>query len=358
MHASPHFADGVFVNTEPTESGFRPERISKTLHAAAHGEEIRFPTVPLPSSSLTASDLADPEALRVTWMGHSTILIEIDGHRVLTDPIWSDRCSPFSFAGPRRFVPPPVPLESLPPIDAVIISHDHYDHLDEATVKALAARGTQFFVPLGVGAHLDAWGVPPDQIRSFDWWEGARVGALEIVATPARHFSGRSLTDRNHTLWASWVIKGPRHRVYFGGDTGMFQGFLEIGRRYGPFDITLLPIGAYNPRWRPIHMDPEEAVAAHRMLQGRRLVPIHWATFSLAFHDWFEPAERLLVAARQHGVDVATPAIGAPIDARGRTEPWWRPAMAAELRTAPGSSRLTLERALRARGFPTSAAVR
>jgi L-ascorbate metabolism protein UlaG (beta-lactamase superfamily) len=268
----------------------------------------------------------------VSWLGHATTLLEIDGYRVLTDPIWSDRCSPSHAVGPERLHPMPASLESLPALDAVVISHDHYDHLDMDTVLALVrTQRAPFVVPLGVGAHLRQWRVPADRIIELDWNSATRIGELRLVCTPARHFSGRFLS-RNTTLWSSWAIIGPQHRAYFGGDTGYTGSFSDIGAEHGPFDLTLLPIGAYNTAWPDIHMNPEEAVRAHRDLNGDPaaggvLVPIHWCTFRLAPHSWAEPAERLVEAAAAAGVEIAVPRPGGRVvpgaGERAGVERWW-----------------------------------
>jgi L-ascorbate metabolism protein UlaG (beta-lactamase superfamily) len=273
------------------------------------------------------SDYESPPAsgLRTTWIGHSSVLIEIDGARVLIDPVWSDRCSPVSFAGPERFFPPPLPLAEIPAIDAVMISHDHYDHLDMATVQALAARGTRFFVPLGIGAHLARWGVPADQITDLDWYERATAAGLTLTATPARHYSGRSVWQ-NQTLWSSWVIAGPTHRVFYSGDTGYADHFAAIGELFGPFDLALLKIGASDPTWRQIHMDPEEAVHAATDLRAAVMQPVHWGTFNLAYHAWNEPADRAVARAQQAGVRIVVPRPGEWVEPSAPTElvTWWR----------------------------------
>lgn len=285
-------------------------------HGAGHPQH----PVPLerPTFPPAAGDLA------ATWLGHASVLIEIDGHRILADPMFSRRASPADFAGPRRLHPVPVMPEDLPPLDAVLISHDHYDHLDRATIAALLrSSAAPFLVPLGVGAHLRAWGVPPARIVELDWGAGQDIGPLRIVCTPARHFSGR-LFRRNGTLWASWVIAGRAHRVFFGGDTGYTAAFSEIGRHYGPFDLTVLPIGAYADAWPDIHMTPEEAVRAHRDLGGAALLPIHWATFDLALHSWAEPIERLLRAAGAETVAVPRPGGRFVVTRPPAVERWWR----------------------------------
>ena len=253
-------------------------------------------------------------------------MIEIDGYRVLADPVWSDRCSPSRAVGPRRLHPVPAPLEALPAIDAVIISHDHYDHLDIDTIKQLArTQRAKFFVPLGIGAHLRTWHIPADRIVELDWNESAQLGELTLVCTPARHFSGRFLT-RNVTLWSSWALIGPSHRAFFGGDTGYSKSFADIGADHGPFDLTLMPVGAYHPGWPDIHMNPEDAVRAHRdVTDAGLLVPIHWATFRLAPHPWAQPIERLVKAAESESVQVAVPKPGQRVlpETASAIDPWW-----------------------------------
>lgn len=325
MKDSARWKEGVFVNTIPE----RPIPKMAALWAWIKGAPHTTPDDRTAVSRRTRSDFLTPPrtGLRITWLGHSSTLVEIDGRRILTDPIFSKRAGPFSFAGPRRFHDNPLPLDELPTLDAVIISHDHYDHLDRRTVTALSAREIPFVVPLGVGAHLEKWGVPAEQITELDWWGHARVGNLILVATPARHFSGRSLSmsDRNRTLWAGWALIGPEHRVFFSGDTAMFPGFEEIARRLGPFDATLIEVGAYNAMWADVHLGPEQAVAAHRMLRGKLMIPIHWGTFDLALHPWTEPVERVLVAAQRQQVQVAVPRPGQRIEPALAPEVarWW-----------------------------------
>jgi L-ascorbate metabolism protein UlaG (beta-lactamase superfamily) len=253
------------------------------------------------------------------------VLLEIDGHRVLADPMWSERASPSRTVGPRRLHPAPTGLDRLPAVDAVLISHDHYDHLDKATVATLAALGdAPFVVPLGIGGHLRRWGVPAARIVELGWGEATRVGDLTLTCVECRHFSGRR-TARNTTQWSAWTVAGPEHRAYFGGDTGYTAAFSRTGAALGPFDLTLLPIGAYADLWPDVHMTPEEAVRAHRDLRGGLLVPVHWATFDLGFHTWAEPVRRLLSAAAEADVPIALPRPGQRIDARtpGRQVDWW-----------------------------------
>ena len=266
-------------------------------------------------------------------LGHSTVLLKLRGGWWITDPVFAERASPFSWAGPKRFHAPPIALEDLPPLQGVLLSHDHYDHLDRDTVVQLAAKTGVFLAPLGVGDRLVAWGVPEEKVRQFDWWQAAEIDGLRLIATPAQHFSGRGLFDSDRTLWASWVVldaaarAGDRDlRLFFSGDTGYFDGFREIGRRFGPFDVTLMETGAYDARWANVHMQPEQSLQAHLDLGGRVMLPIHNGTFDLAMHVWDDPFERIHALAQAQGVALATPRMGERFDlaAPGSTSPWWR----------------------------------
>ncbi len=321
---SPQWRDGAFAN----------RRGGWVDRAAAYGNLLTGSAVtvpeadaPVPTVRPTATAFAAPPAdgLRITWFGHSSVLVEIDGARVLTDPMWSETAGPVGWAGPSRWYAPLIDIADLPPIDAVMISHDHYDHLDEATVRALDARGTTFVVPPGIGSHLAYWGVDAARIVELDWWDSHRVGALTITATPARHASGRLGTQSNRTLWAGFALTGPQHRIWYSGDTGFMPEFAEIGRRLGPFDATLLDAGQYDPAWPDNHLGPELAIEAHRLVRGGTLVPIHWALFTLAPHGWTEPGERILAAADCAGVAIAIPRPGESFDpdAPPPARRWW-----------------------------------
>ncbi|MEU6528875.1 MBL fold metallo-hydrolase [Streptomyces sp. NPDC046928] len=334
IRRSPHFRDGVFQNPGGT-ARTRPSGSMLEFAKVFFDKDtrpLRTPKGTVPVHPTTYADLAKPPAtgLRLTWMGHSSILAEIDGHRVLFDPVWGERCSPFPFAGPRRLHPAPLPLAALGPVDVVVISHDHYDHLDLPTIKALAGTDTLFAVPLGVGAHLEHWGVPADRLRELDWHETTEIGGLTLTATPARHFCGRGLRNTQHTLWASWVVASREHRIYHSGDTGYFDGFRDIGAAHGPFDATMIQVGAYSDFWPDIHMTPAEGVRSHLDLQGGApggvLLPIHWGTFNLAPHPWAEPGEWMRDAAGDAGQAVAFPQPGQPFEPAGElpVEPWWR----------------------------------
>ncbi|QIL21739.1 MBL fold metallo-hydrolase [Thermomonas sp. HDW16] len=313
-----------FVNRQPQWLDLR-----KALREAVFGEGNAHanPDAPIAVVHTDAAQLAQPAAsgLRVTWFGHSSTLVEIDGVRVLTDPFWGERASPVDWAGPKRFFAAPIGLRDLPPIDAVVISHDHYDHLDRATVEQLRDTATVFVVPLGIGAHLERWGIPPSRIRELDWWETTKVGDLDITATPARHASGRLSNDSGRTLWAGYALHGPEHRVWYSGDTGFHDQLDDIGERLGPFDLTLLDAGQYNPLWPDAHLGPEQAVEAHRLVKGRTMVPVHWGLLNLAPHTWTEPVERVRVQAACRGVDllILQPGRVTEPEQPGEMTAWW-----------------------------------
>ena len=288
-------------------------------------KRIGMPKIAIP---VERSNSASKSALAITWYGHASVLIDVEGKRILADPMWSERASPVSFTGPKRLHKPPVTLEQMQNIDAIIISHDHYDHLDMPTILQLALQTSAvFLLPIGVGAHLRKWGIAEERIVELDWDQAYQLGDVRVVCTEAQHFSGRSL-KRDTTLWSSWVIAGVHHKVFFGGDTGYTKAFKKLGKTYGPFDVSLLPVGAYDRNWAQIHLNPEEAVQAHKDITGGLFVPIHWATFNLAFHPWSEPIERLLRAADQANITVSIPRPGQTIMANEQTkqDTWWREA--------------------------------
>ncbi|MDT0202228.1 MBL fold metallo-hydrolase [Nocardioides sp. AE5] len=320
---SPHFHDGAFHNRRPDTSGVPTEsRASLIRDFALKGRSGR-PTGPVP---LATPDLpADADTCAATWLGHATVLLEVGGHWVLADPVWSERVSPSGQVGPRRHHPVPLALRDLPQLSAVLISHDHYDHLDTRTIEWLTRHQSMVYVvPLGVGAHLRRWDVPPERIVELDWGQEHQIGSLRLACAEAQHFSGRFLTN-NTTLWSSWIVATDEARVFFGGDTGHHDGFTSIGESEGPFDLTVLPIGAYDRRWRSIHMDPAEALHAHATLRGQVLLPIHWATFDLAFHAWADPIEWLVREAGDTTLALPRPGERFRILDDLPANPWWRP---------------------------------
>jgi L-ascorbate metabolism protein UlaG (beta-lactamase superfamily) len=324
--ASPRWDGERFRNTLPAPRGSAP---MPTLKEFLCGGERRVPLAPLPSvNPLDGWQRSAQSGLRATWLGHSTVLLEMDRWRVLTDPVWGPRASPTRFAGPRRFQPVPVAMSDLPRLDAVLVSHDHYDHLDYTAMRLLRRVNVPIVTSLGVGTHLESFGIPPERIVELDWWESHRVPGtdLTLTATPSQHFSGRGLKDGNKTLWSSWVLATQRHRAFFSGDTGLTTEYADTRARFGPFDLVMLEIGAFHPAWSGIHLGPQNALAAHGLLGGGPLLPIHWGTFNLALHPWDEPIEALLSLAQRNGTPLRVPKLGEPIEPSHemRVQTWWR----------------------------------
>lgn len=284
------------------------------------------PSTPVPVLNLTRTQLEAAPDRSLFRLGHSTLLLKIQDGYWLTDPVFSERASPVQWAGPRRFHAPPITIDELPAITGVILSHNHFDHLDKASILALAAKTDYFVTPLGVGDTLTDWGVDAAKVHQRDWWEGVSLGGLNLVATPSQHFSGRGLFDGNKTLWASWVIIAEDLRIFFSGDTGYFEGFKDIGQRFGPFDLTLMETGAYNSQWPAVHMLPEQTLQAHIDLGGRWLLPVHNGTFDLALHAWYEPFDRISALAEAANISLTTPRMGEQVDMmRLQTGTrWWR----------------------------------
>lgn len=326
VRASKRFRDGVFHNTKPVAPGLKGSPLpllGEFFFAKTNREpKAAFPLVdPRPTWASAAET-----GLRLTWLGHSTLLLELGGVRLLTDPVFGERASPLGFAGPKRFHRTPVRFDELPPLDVVLISHDHYDHLCWPTMRELAKSTVPIVTSLGVGSHLEAWGVDPKRVTELDWGDSTTVKDLTLTATPAQHFSGRGLHDRNTTSWASFVLENGKHRVFFSGDTGLTDEFRDVGQRFGRFDVVMLEVGAFHEQWGDIHLGPHNAVKAHELIGSGALLPIHWGTFNLALHAWDEPAETLLTLAKERALELLTPRLGKPFEP-SRVEgvdPWWR----------------------------------
>lgn len=284
-----------------------------------------------PAGSIPVQELSRAELLAAPnqtgyRLGHSTLLFKLQNQFFLTDPVFSERASPLALAGPKRFHDTPLSIEELPELAAIILSHDHYDHLDRAAIRALHQKTRLFLCPLGVGQHLRNWGVGAEKIIELNWWQSHQLGDLRFSATPAQHFSGRGLRDHNQTLWCSWVIQDQQTHLFFSGDTGYFPGFKEIAARFKYFDLSFIETGAYDKAWPDVHMLPEQSLQAHLDLNARYMMPIHNSTFDLGLHNWFEPLDRISALAAQRQVMLSTPIIGAAFDL---TEPqrgtaWWQ----------------------------------
>ena len=307
---SPQRRDGKFRNVAPRERPGFGKTFSIAWRVLTQKPRTTVPRAPIPVQPLDAATLAAAPDASLFRLGHSTLLLKLAGEFWLTDPVFSERASPVQWAGPKRFHAPPISIADLPPIKGVILSHDHYDHLDHAAVLELAPKVEMFITPLGVGDRLVAWGIPAAKVRQLDWWQQTSLAGVRLVATPAQHFSGRGLGDGDTTLWASWVILAGDLRVFFSGDTGYHADFKRIGERFGPFDVTFMETGAYDAQWPDVHMQPEQTLQAHLDLRGRWLMPLHNGTFDLAMHAWHEPFDRILALAQERGVQLATPGMG------------------------------------------------
>lgn len=327
MYASEQFDGTKIHNVQKTNPPSIGKIVRVTAKMATKDSSRSTPSMPIPVEAVTRGqlDALSNDTVHVIRLGHSSLLLKLMGQYWLIDPVFSKRASSVSFAGPKRFHAPPITLDELPPIHRVLISHNHFDHLDRSTIAGLVKKTDEFLVPLGVEAYLHEWGIPAEKTQSFDWWQALNTETSEVVFTPAQHFSGRSLTDRDKTLWGSWVIRTSNESLFFSGDTGYSAHFKSIGKRYGPFDLTLIETGAYAREWFDMHLMPEQSVQAHRDLRGKILLPIHNSTFDLAFHPWTEPFERVEAAASEYNVELATPTIGqvVTVNEPPETIDWW-----------------------------------
>ena len=319
-----NFENGKFINTNPTEMDIHYWALIKEILKSSN---TRRPAMNIDVEKIDSIAIENTNITQLTWFGHSTFLLEIDGKKILIDPMFSEKPSPVSFIGTKRYSKKlSIEIEKLPFIDAVIITHDHYDHLDYTSIKKLKGKVGKYFMPLGIANHLIMWGVEKEKIKELNWWGSVEFDSIKLICTPARHFSGRGLFDRSNTLWCSWVIQGEKVNVFFSGDTGYDTHFKEIGEKYGPFDISLMECGQYHKDWKLFHMMPEETVQASIDLKSKLSMPIHWGAFTLAFHDWTDPIERALKKANELNMPVTTPRIGEPViigDAIFPTEKWW-----------------------------------
>jgi len=325
--SSPIFDNKKFNNLYPTIIKSDAKFLASVMKDYIRNIPNLAPTKPLPTQPFHWRVQPSTET-KVTWFGHSTVLLELNEKTIFIDPMLGRSPSPFPQIGGKRYNPGlPFELSTVPTIDIVLYSHDHYDHLDYDSVKLLKNKASLFIVPLGVGSRLEGWGVPADKIKELDWWDTLKVSGIQFTSTPARHFSGRSLFDHNSTLWSSWVIQDEETKIFFNGDSGYGPHFKEIGEKYGPFDFTMMECGQYDERWAPIHMMPEETVQAHLDLRGQLLMPIHWSAFTLAFNEWTDSIERVTEAAKEYGVAITTPKIGQSVTVGVEvypTEQWWK----------------------------------
>ena len=304
-----------FSNSGNVKEDFTFEEYRKIFAKMFKGNPKSAPEHALPFQKWTKDEvdnLQDSTATAV-WYGHSSFYLKMNGKNILIDPMFGDYPAPLPYLTKKRYNDTlPIAIADLPQIDVIILSHDHYDHLDYNSILELKDKTKRFLVPLGVGSHLESWGVDKNKIIELDWWENQTIDDITFRCTPSQHFSGRGLTDKQSTLWSSWVIEG-KQKIYFSGDSGYFDGFKEIGAKYGPFDVCLMECGQYDELWPDIHMFPEQTGQAHLDLKGKTLIPIHWGGFTLANHNWDDSIKRLVAFSEENNIDLATPQIGEPI---------------------------------------------
>lgn len=310
-------------DAKPTQSAWR---IWSRFFFSTKTGTVPVDAIPVQAVTRAQLDALPGDANHVIRLGHSSHLLKLQGRYWLIDPVFGERVSPFSFVGPKRFHPTPLKLEDLPPIEGLVLSHDHYDHLDVPTIEYLNGKVQRYFVPLGVGSRLKEMGVAAERIAEFDWWQSAAHAGVQLTATPSQHFSGRSLNDRDRTLWSSWVLESGGQRIFYSGDSGYFGGFRQIGERFGGMDLALMENGAYDAYWPMVHMTPEETVQAFQDVRGKVLYGVHNSTFDLAFHTWQDPLERLSALAQKNNIALATPVIGEvlTIGQPRSNQLWWR----------------------------------
>lgn len=322
-----HYEDGKFINQ--SETGMELD-YWYLIKEQFRKDPSRSPQMDILPNRLDSLDIENRSGLGnyISWMGHSAFLLELDGKKILLDPMLGNSPAPFDFLGPSRYSSElAIAIEKLPKVDILIISHDHYDHLDHGSIIKLKEKVERFFVPLGVGSHLEHWGIEKNKIREMNWWDTDEINGIELTLAPARHFSGRGILDRNKTLWGSWIIKSDSLNIYFSGDGGYDTHFKEIGEKYGPFDLALMECGQYHEQWHQIHMMPEETVMAAKDVKANVFMPIHWGAFTLALHSWTDPVERAKAKADELGIKMTTPFIGETLEIKGKTYPkeeWWR----------------------------------
>ncbi len=327
--ASGHYENGKFQNLIPTTMDMSFSQMLKVLGEMLEGTPNSRPDFELPVKNVDSLELVKTrEVSKIIWFGHSAFLLQMDGLNILIDPMFGDVCAPHPWLGQERYSSTlPIEIEKLPVIDLIVISHDHYDHLDYGSIKKLKDKTRAFFVPLGVGAHFEEWGIPTNRIHELNWWDTEVYEGLSLAFTPSRHFSGRGLTNRFSTLWGSWVIKGKTQNLFFSGDSGYGPHFKEIGNRFGPFDFAMLECGQYNEQWKEIHMMPEETAQAAADLNTSVMMPIHWGAFTLALHSWTDPIERVTVAAQKLNMPLIAPIIGEKIALKSipsyQNKNWW-----------------------------------
>lgn len=324
-----NFEKGQFINLIPTSMDMSAGNMASTFREYFRGGKERRPDFDIPVQSIDSLEIVEnKEQTKLIWFGHSAFLLQIDGKNILIDPMFGEVPAPHPWLGGKRYSNKlPISIEKLPEIDAIIISHDHYDHLDYGSIEQLKRKTKEFFVPIGVGRHFRSWGIPEQHIHELNWWEEVQFNELTFIFAPSRHFSGRGISDRNKTLWGSWVILGKKDKIYFSGDGGYGPHFKEIGDKFGPFDFAMIECGQYNEKWAQIHMMPEESAQAAVDVKANMMMPIHWGAFTLALHSWTDPVERVIKKTNELGMPLLVPIIGERIvldsNLKVSEQKWW-----------------------------------
>ncbi len=327
--ASPNYVNGGFRNPVPTYLSSRKEMLGAFRRGMGRKAAEKIPAIPVPVQQIPASLWSAPasQSWKVYWLGHSSLLLEMGGVRYLIDPVLSNRASLAQWVGPKRLHETPVNVADIPYVDAIVLTHDHYDHMDYLTLLALKDKAETFIVPLGVGSILQKWGFAKDKIIEADWWQEVQHKGNTLVPLPARHYSGRypsaRFSGKFPTLWCGWAFLHGSEQIFYSGDTGPMP-YTEVTSRFNGFDLSIIPIGAYDVAWPQIHTTPEQAIAIHKEVNARLMLPVHWATFDLAMHSWSEPIERFIAEANQQHVLYLTPEPGAAMDKLQHTQPWWK----------------------------------
>lgn len=326
---SKNYKNEKFINLNNVKIEMSAENMLKAIGGMFKNIPNTTPSLPINIEKIDSVDIANYHSkTRLVWFGHSAFLMQINDKTILLDPMFGEVPAPHPLLGSKRFSKElPIEIEKLPKIDAVIISHDHYDHLDYESIKKLKDKVGKFFVPLGLGQHLQEWDIAKEKIVELDWWQETKFEDLTFISTPSQHFSGRGLFDRDKTLWCSWVIKSSTETIYFSGDSGYAPHFKEIGKKYGPFDFAMLECGQYNKLWSEVHMFPEETAQAGVDLKAKKIMPIHWGAFKLALHSWTDPVERVSKKAKELNIELITPKIGEVLvisDSEKKYSQWWR----------------------------------
>ena len=323
-----HYSDGKFTNKEPLAFEVNCHSVDVMLDEAINPVPDLGPKTDIKVLKISEQDILNysDTLISVVWFGHSTFLLKISGKLILADPVFSQTATPHPWLGRKRYNSEmPISIENLPPIDMVVISHDHYDHLDYSSIVKLRDKVKKFVVPLGIGSHLRAWKVNEDKIHELDWWQEYEIDGLRVAHTPSRHMSGRGFSDEGATLWGGWVFIANNQKAYYTGDGGYGQHFKEIGEKYGPFDIGIMECGQYNKLWKFMHMSPEQSVQAAIDVRAHLIMPVHWGAFTMASHGWKDPIERVTKEAEKLNRSITTPQIGEAFYVKDGfpTSDWW-----------------------------------